>query len=102
MKKRQGTATPNRARGVSAHRSGDSLEAWGGIVSAHLEDWADELGCTPEDVLRAVDSAGIDPLVDTAESKGRGKDRDRPEDPALRSLAITTDDAQTLKNILSQ
>ncbi|MCS4159482.1 hypothetical protein [Salinibacter ruber] len=97
----QGTATPNRAQGVSPHASGDSLEAWGGIVSAHLEDWADELGCTPEDVLGAVDSAGIEPLVDTAESKGRGKDRDRPTDPSLRCLALTTDDVQTLKNVLS-
>ncbi|MBB4062791.1 hypothetical protein [Salinibacter ruber] len=102
MKKRQGTATPNRSQGVSPHASGDTLESWGGIVSAHVEDFAEELGCTPDEVLGAVDSAGIDPLVDTAESKGRGKDRDRPEDPALRSLAITTDDVQTLKNILSQ
>ncbi|MCS3758273.1 hypothetical protein [Salinibacter ruber] len=98
----QGTATPNRAQGVSPHASGDTLESWGGIVSAHVEDFAEELGCTPDEVLGAVDSASIDPLVDTAESKGRGKDRDRPEDPALRSLAITTDDVQTLKNILSQ
>jgi hypothetical protein len=102
MKKRQGTATPNRAQGVSAHRSGDSLEAWGGIVSAHLEDWADELGCTPEDVLGAVDSANIDPVTDTAKNKGQGKDYDRPTDPALRCLALTTDDVQTLKNVLSQ
>lgn len=102
MKKRQGTATPNRAQGVSPHASGDTLESWGGIVSAHLEDFADELGCTPQDVLVAVESAGIDPLVDTAESKGRGKDRDRPTDPALRCLALTTDDVQTLTNILSQ
>ena len=102
MKKRQGTAIPNRAQGVSPHASGDTLEAWGGIVSAHLEDWAAELDCTPDDVLGAVDSAGIDPVTDTAEPKGRGKDRDRPTDPALRCLALTTEDAQTLKNILSQ
>ena len=97
----QGTATPNRAQGVSPHVSGDSLEAWGGIVSAHLEDWADELNCTPEDVLGAVESAGIDPITETAEHKGKGKDRDRPKDPALRCLALTTDDVQTLKNVLS-
>ncbi len=102
MKQRQGTATPARSKGVSAHRSGDSLEAWGGIVSAHLEDWAAELNATAEDILGAVESAGIDPVTDTAEPKGRGKDRDRPTDPALRCLALTIDDAQTLKNILSQ
>ncbi len=98
----QGTAIPNRAQGVSPHASGDTLEAWGGIVSAPVEDFADELGCTPEDILGAVESAGIEPLVDTAEPKGRGKDRDRPTDPSLRCLALTIDDAQTLKNILSQ
>ncbi len=102
MKQRQGTATPARSKGVSAHRSGDILEVWGGIVSAKLEQWAEELGCTPDDVLGAVDSAGIDPITDTAEPKGRGKDRDRPTDPALRCLALTIDDAQTLKNVLSQ
>ncbi|MCS4172073.1 hypothetical protein GGQ05_003565 [Salinibacter ruber] len=102
MKQRKGTATPNRAQGVSAHASGDTLEAWGGIVSAHLEDWAAELDTTAEDVLGAVDSAGIDPITDTAEPKGRGKDRDRPTDPGLRCLALTTDDVQTLKNVLSQ
>lgn len=96
----RGTSSPNRAQGVSRHRSGDTLEVWGGIVSAHLEDFAEELGCTPDEVLGAVDSAGIDPLVDTAESKGRGKDRDRPEDPALRSLAITTDELDTLTNLI--
>ncbi len=98
----QGTATPNRTQGVSPHASGDTLESWGGIVSAHVEDFAEELGCTPEDVLGAVESAGIDPLVDTAEPKGRGKDRDRPEEPALRSLAITTDELDTLTNLLDQ
>jgi hypothetical protein len=102
MKQQRGTAQPYRARGTDAYASGDSLEAWGGIVSAHLEDFADELDCTPEDVLGAVESASIDPVVDTAKNKGQGKDRDRPTDPALRCLALTTDDAQTLKNVLSQ
>ncbi|WP_162891582.1 hypothetical protein [Salinibacter ruber] len=101
MKQRQGTATPARSKGVSAHRSGDTLEVWGGIISAHLDDWAEELGCTPEDVLGVVESASIDPVVDTAKNKGQ-EDHDRPADPALRCLALTIDDAQTLKNILSQ
>ena len=99
MKQRQGTATPARSKGVSAHRSGDSLEAWGGIVSAHLEDWAGEHGCTPDDVLGAVDSAGIDPITDTARSKNQ-EDHDRPTDPSLRCLALTIDDARTLKSVL--
>jgi hypothetical protein len=99
MKQRQGTATPARSKGVSAHRSGDSLEAWGGIVSAHLEDWAEELGCTPDDVLGAMDSAGIDPITDTARSKNQ-EDHDRPTDPELRCLALTIDDARTLKSVL--
>lgn len=99
MKQRQGTATPARSKGVSAHRSGDSLEAWGGIISAHLDDWADELNATAEDILGAVDSAGIDPVVDTAKNKGQ-EDHDRPADPALRCLALTIDDARTLKSVL--
>jgi hypothetical protein len=30
--------------------------------------------------------------VDTAEPKGRGKDRDRPTEPALRCLAFSRED----------
>ncbi len=101
MKQQRGTAQPYRARGTDAYASGDSLEAWGGIVSAHLEDWAGGLGCTPEDVLGAVESAGIDPLVDTAQEKGRSRsDPDRATDPTLRCLALTIDDARTLKSVL--
>jgi hypothetical protein len=97
----QGTSEAYRARGTDAHASGDGLEVWGGIVSAKLEQWAEELGCTPDDVLGAVDSAGIDPLVDTAQEKGRSRsDPDRATDPTLRCLALTIDDARTLKSVL--
>lgn len=99
MKQQRGTAQPYRARGTDAYASGDSLEAWGGIVSAHLEDWAGELGCTPEDVLGVVESADIDPITDTARSKNQ-EDHDRPTDPTLRCLALTIDDARTLKSVL--
>jgi hypothetical protein len=101
MKQRQGTARKARSKGVDTFTRGDSLEAWGGIISAHLDDWAGELGCTPDDVLGAVDSAGIDPLVDTAQEKGRSRsDPDRATDPTLRCLALTIDDARTLKSVL--
>jgi hypothetical protein len=99
MKQRQGTARKARSKGVDTFTRGDSLEAWGGIISAHLDDWAGELGCTPEDVLGAVESAGIDPITDTARSKGQ-EDHDRPTDPALRCLALTIEDARTLKSVL--
>jgi hypothetical protein len=102
MQKRKGTAQQARSKDVDSFARGDGLEAWGGIVSAHLEDWADELGASADEVLGAIETAGIEPVTDTAEPKGRGKDHDRPTDPALRCLALTRDDAQTLKNVLSQ
>lgn len=92
-------AVQARSHDVDPHTSGDGLEAWGGIISAHLDDWAKELNCTPNAVLDAVETAGIEPVVDTAEPKGQGKDRARPTDPALRSLALTRDDAKRLRSV---
>lgn len=68
------------------------IEAWGGIVSARLEDYAGALDTTAEAVLDAVEAEGITPAVDTAEPKGRGKNRDRPTEPALRCLAFSRED----------
>lgn len=90
-----------RTEGVDRHRSG-TIEAWGGIASASVADWAEHFGCTPTEILSALDAADVTPIVDTAEQKGQGEDRERPTDPTLRCLALTTDDAQTLQNILSQ
>jgi len=68
------------------------IEAWGGIISARLEDYAGALNAEPEAVLDTVEAEGITPAVDTAEPKGRGKNRDRPTEPALRCLAFSRED----------
>jgi hypothetical protein len=68
------------------------VEVWGGIVSARLEDIAEALGTAPEAVLDALEAEGIGPMLDTAEPKGRGDDRDRPTSPELRCLAFTRED----------
>lgn len=72
------------------------IEAWGGIVSARLAGYADALGTTPEAVLGAVETAGAEPILDTAEPKGHGKDRDRPTEPELRCLAFSREDFRRL------
>lgn len=72
------------------------IEAWGGIVSARLTDYAGALDSTPEEVLRALEAEGIEPTVDTAEAKGRGSDRERPTEPELRCLAFTREDFRRL------
>lgn len=88
-----------RTEGVARYTSG-TIEAWGGIASASVADWAEHFDCTPEDVLQTIEQAGVEPLVDTAKQKGQ--DRERPTDPALRCLALTTTDTQTLKTILDR
>lgn len=87
-----------RTTGVESHSSGD-LEAWGGIVSGHVTDWADRLDVTPERFLDACDEVEI--LFDTATEKGSGKKRDRPTDPALRSVAMTAEAAETVAERLA-
>jgi len=72
------------------------LHVWGGIVSARLKDYAGALDTSPEAVLSAVDREEIAPVVDTADAKGRGSDRDRPTEPALRCLAFTREDFRRL------
>jgi hypothetical protein len=57
-----------------------------GIVAGTLAEYADALGTTPEQVLAAI---RFTPMVDTATNKAR-EDHDRPTDPQLRSLAMTT------------
>lgn len=68
------------------------IEAWGGIVSARLSDYAGALNSTPQAVLDAVEAEGIEPAVDTAEAKGQASDGDRPTEPKLRCLAFTRED----------
>jgi flagellar motility protein MotE (MotC chaperone) len=90
---------------VRAHFTQDSpeersVESWGGIVSARLEDLARELGTTTEAIAQAVEEGEAEPLVDTARQKKR--ERDRPTDPALRSLAFTTEELRSLRSAVGE
>jgi hypothetical protein len=78
------------------------IEAWGGIVSARLCDYAGAFDVEPQAVLDAVEAEGIEPAVDTAEAKGRGSDRERPTEPELRCLAFTREDFRQLVAAVSE
>jgi hypothetical protein len=72
------------------------LHVWGGIVSARVSDLADELGAQPQEVAQALQDVPC--LVDTAEQKRQ--ERDRPTDPSLRSVALTTGQLEELRSEL--
>jgi hypothetical protein len=59
-----------------------------GIVAGRLQQFAETLQVSPERVLQAID---FDPLVDTANRASAHETYDRPTDPELRSLAMTSD-----------
>jgi hypothetical protein len=77
------------------------LHEWGGIVSARISDLARSIGAHPEEVARAVESEAVDTIMDTAKEKGQRKDEDRPTDPELRSVALTEEGLQALRNEVS-
>lgn len=87
MHSHQGTSEP-----YGTEEGRGELSVWGGIVSARLEDIAGALETAPGKVLGRLKAEGIEPMLDTAEPKGQGKDRDRPTDPGLRCLALTRED----------
>jgi hypothetical protein len=87
MHSHQGTSEP-----YGTEEGRGKLSVWGGIVSARLEDIAGTLETAPGKVLDRLEAEGIEPMLDTAEPKGQGKDRDRPTDPGLRCLALTRED----------
>jgi hypothetical protein len=95
MKRHSGTGVSARSKGVKMHTSG-ALESWGGIVSGHVSDYAEALGCTSADILEVAEQ--VDLLFDTAESKKtRGDDPGRPTDSTLRCLGMTEDRFQALR-----
>jgi hypothetical protein len=65
-----------------------------------MESWAKALDTDPPAVEAALGALNVDPLVDTAESKGRNQ-TERPTAPDLRSLAFWRDDAKRLINRLT-
>lgn len=98
MKRHSGTGTMTRRKGVAPHTTGE-LEAWGGIVSGHVSDYADALDVSPEAVDEAAEEVEL--MFDTAEGKNtRGSAPDRPTDPALRCLGMTTENARRLAEIV--
>ena len=86
-----------RGQGVDPHENG-ALESWGGVVSGHVSDYAEAIGCGPEAVLKAAEEVEL--MFDTATPKNtRRDDPDRPTDPALRCLAMTAESARRLAEI---
>lgn len=91
--------SPVQAHYIQDSPEDRSVEAWGGIVSARLEDLARELGTTPEEILGALDRGDAEPLVDTAVQKKT--ERERPEAPSLRSLAFTEEELAALREAVA-
>lgn len=72
-----------------------------GIVSARLTTLADALNTTPTGVLRTVETADVDPMVDTATDKGRSRAaEERPSDPDVRCLAFAVEDFRQLAAVV--
>ena len=88
-----------RSKDVDPFTRGD-LESWGGIVSGTVQDYAEAFGVNPAVVVEASDRVPL--LFDTAETKGRGKDYDRSEEPEKRCLGLTTEHAETLADLAQE
>ncbi|WP_103019385.1 hypothetical protein [Salinibacter altiplanensis] len=73
-----------RSKHVDPFETG-SLEAWGGIVSGRIVDFAEEVGVSPSSIEAAAEQMPL--LVDTSTPKGRN-DEDRPDTPELRCIAV--------------
>ncbi len=76
-----------------------SIEAWGGVLTGTVSEWADALGCDPATVVDTIEAAGIELLVDTARQKRQ--ERDRAQSPDLRSLAMVPEEAEKLRDAVS-
>jgi hypothetical protein len=73
-----------------------SIEAWGGVLTGTVSEWADALGCDPATVVDTIEAAGIQLLVDT--SRQKRQKRNRPTDPELRSVAMVPEEASALRD----
>ena len=76
-----------------------ALSEWSGIVTGTLRQWARAAETSTEAVEQALRNGAPDPLVDTADPKGR-ESRSRPDDPTLRSVAFAQPDARIFLRIL--
>jgi hypothetical protein len=75
---------------------GAGLEAWGGVLSGTVQEWADALDCAPAEVMDTIKAAGIELLMDTARQKRQ--ERDRSTSPELRSVAMVPSEAEALRD----
>jgi hypothetical protein len=73
-----------RSHDTDPFTTGD-LEAWGGIVSGRIVDFACEIGVSPDAIEGAAEQTPL--LVDTSTPKGRNDD-ERPQSADLRCLAV--------------
>jgi hypothetical protein len=80
-------STPSRLKDTARHEAG-ALDERFGIVTGTVEQFADTLDVEPDEVPAAIKAAAVDLLNDTARRKPR-ETHSRPDDPALRSLAMT-------------
>jgi hypothetical protein len=86
--------------GAGGEQEDREVNEYGGIYSARVEDLADHLNTTPDDLLAAIERGEAEPLVDTARQKKA--QRDRPTDPAIRSLAFTTEELRALRSAVGE
>jgi len=82
-----------RSHDTAPFTTGD-LEAWGGIVSGRIVDFAREIGVSPEAIEAAADQVPL--LVDTSTPKGRNDD-ERPQSADLRCIAVEEQHLEQLK-----
>ena len=73
-----------RSHDTAPFTTGD-LEAWGGIVSGRIVDFAREIGVSPDAIEAAAERTPL--LVDTSTPKGRNDD-ERPRSADLRCIAV--------------
>ena len=80
-----------RSQKVQPHTRSGELTSQSGIITGRLADWADALETTSDELLEAMQRAGVEPLIDTGTSKD-GEGHQRPTNPELRCIALTEGD----------
>lgn len=76
------------------------IEAWGGVHTGTVQEWADALDCDPATVVDTIEAQGIELLMDTARQKRQ--ERDRAQSPDLRSLAMVPEEAEKLRDAVNE
>jgi hypothetical protein len=72
----------------------------GGLVTGRVVQLADALGCTPPELVEAVESS-TEPLVDTAkQNPSTASNYDRPTDPEKRCMAFTEEAFRRLASVV--